>query len=241
MLRAAGARVARTAELASASIRPSGSRLPEVEVPGDFSSAAPFIVAATLLPGSRAHDPRRRPQPAAHRAARRARADGRARSAILTRRTRRRASRSATSRCARAELVATTIQRRGGAAARRRAAALRAARRAARAATSCVHGAEELRAQGDRPDRGRRRRAARDRRARRGPRRTASRSAASRPGRAAARSTRAATTASRCSARSPGSSRARACELEGAESVAISFPGFFDRPRSEPDDRTSQR
>src|SRR5438552_9219888 len=26
--------------------------LPEVDVPGDFSSAAPFVVAATLLPGS---------------------------------------------------------------------------------------------------------------------------------------------------------------------------------------------
>ena len=40
---------------------------------------------------------------------------------------------------------------------------------------------------------------------------TGSRSAACRRGRAAARSTRAATTASRCSARSPASSRARAC------------------------------
>jgi 5-enolpyruvylshikimate-3-phosphate synthase len=37
----------------SVSVEPAGAlRLPEVIVPGDFSSAAPFIVAATLLAGS---------------------------------------------------------------------------------------------------------------------------------------------------------------------------------------------
>jgi 3-phosphoshikimate 1-carboxyvinyltransferase len=51
MLEAAGASLARRP--GSVSIDPVPSlRLPEVHVPGDFSSAAPFIVAATLIPGS---------------------------------------------------------------------------------------------------------------------------------------------------------------------------------------------
>jgi len=51
MLDAAGARVRRRP--ASVSIEPAGQlRLPEVVVPGDFSAAAPFIVAATLIAGS---------------------------------------------------------------------------------------------------------------------------------------------------------------------------------------------
>ena len=51
MLAAAGARVRRRPS--SVSIEPPGSlELAEVTVPGDFSAAAPFIVAATLLPGS---------------------------------------------------------------------------------------------------------------------------------------------------------------------------------------------
>ena len=51
MLEAAGARVRRRP--ASASVEPAGRlMLREVTVPGDFSSAAPFIVAATLLAGS---------------------------------------------------------------------------------------------------------------------------------------------------------------------------------------------
>ena len=58
--------------------------------------------------------------------------------------------------------------------------------------------------------------------------RTASPSPACRPGRAAAGSTRAATTASRCSARSPASSRARACGSRAPKRAAISFPGFYD-------------
>jgi 3-phosphoshikimate 1-carboxyvinyltransferase len=51
MLEAAGARVRRRP--ASVSVEPA-ARLsqPQVHVPGDFSSAAPFIVAAALLPGS---------------------------------------------------------------------------------------------------------------------------------------------------------------------------------------------
>jgi 3-phosphoshikimate 1-carboxyvinyltransferase len=51
MLAAAGARVRRRPS--SVSIEPAGAlELPEVIVPGDFSAAAPFIVAAMLLPGS---------------------------------------------------------------------------------------------------------------------------------------------------------------------------------------------
>jgi 3-phosphoshikimate 1-carboxyvinyltransferase len=51
MLEAAGAHVRRRP--GSVSVEPARSlRLPEVIVPGDFSSAAPFIVAATLLAGS---------------------------------------------------------------------------------------------------------------------------------------------------------------------------------------------
>src|SRR5207247_2186719 len=51
MLEAAGARVRRRPN--SVSLEPPARlRLPEVIVPGDFSSAAPFIVAATLLAGS---------------------------------------------------------------------------------------------------------------------------------------------------------------------------------------------
>ena len=51
MLQSAGARVRRRP--GSVSVEPSGRlRLDSVFVPGDFSAAAPFIVAATLLPGS---------------------------------------------------------------------------------------------------------------------------------------------------------------------------------------------
>jgi 3-phosphoshikimate 1-carboxyvinyltransferase len=51
MLAAAGARVRRRP--ASVSLEPAARlELGEVEVPGDFSAAAPFLVAATLLSGS---------------------------------------------------------------------------------------------------------------------------------------------------------------------------------------------
>jgi 3-phosphoshikimate 1-carboxyvinyltransferase len=51
MLGAAGARVTRRPSGASID-PPQRLDLPDVEVPGDFSSAAPFVVAATILPGS---------------------------------------------------------------------------------------------------------------------------------------------------------------------------------------------
>jgi 3-phosphoshikimate 1-carboxyvinyltransferase len=51
MLTAAGVRVRRSA--AAVTIEPAGAlRLEEVVVPGDFSSAAPLLVAAALVPGS---------------------------------------------------------------------------------------------------------------------------------------------------------------------------------------------
>jgi 3-phosphoshikimate 1-carboxyvinyltransferase len=51
MLAAAGARVRRRPS--SVSVEPASRLdLPELTIPGDFSAAAPFIVAATLLPGS---------------------------------------------------------------------------------------------------------------------------------------------------------------------------------------------
>ena len=45
----------RAARRASPCSRPERLELGEIEVPGDFSSAAPFIVAATLVPGSELH------------------------------------------------------------------------------------------------------------------------------------------------------------------------------------------
>jgi 3-phosphoshikimate 1-carboxyvinyltransferase len=51
MLEAAGARVRRRGS--SVTVEPAGAlRLGEVVVPGDFSSAAPLLVAAALVPGS---------------------------------------------------------------------------------------------------------------------------------------------------------------------------------------------
>src|SRR5205823_7098151 len=51
MLEAAGVRLRRSAN--SARVEPAGAlRLGEVDVPGDFSSAAPLLVAAALVPGS---------------------------------------------------------------------------------------------------------------------------------------------------------------------------------------------
>ena len=54
MLQEAGASV--TVRQTSVTVRPAERlSLGEVEVPGDFSSAAPFVVAATLVPGSEIH------------------------------------------------------------------------------------------------------------------------------------------------------------------------------------------
>ena len=70
MLRAAGARAA-AREPGGVEVWPAARLEPlQIEVPGDFSAAAPFVVAATLLPGSRLRLARRRRQPDAHRAPR---------------------------------------------------------------------------------------------------------------------------------------------------------------------------
>ena len=54
MLEAAGARITRRPT--SVTVWPAERlELGEIEVPGDFSSAAPFVVAATLVPGSELH------------------------------------------------------------------------------------------------------------------------------------------------------------------------------------------
>jgi 3-phosphoshikimate 1-carboxyvinyltransferase len=54
MLEAAGASITRREK--SVTVHPAERlELGEIEVPGDFSSAAPFIVAATLVPGSELH------------------------------------------------------------------------------------------------------------------------------------------------------------------------------------------
>ena len=54
MLAAAGARVTRPADERDV-VAGTTSALGPIDVPGDFSSAAPFLVAATLLPGSELH------------------------------------------------------------------------------------------------------------------------------------------------------------------------------------------
>ena len=77
-----------------------------------------------------------------------------------------------------------------------------------------VEGAQELRAEGVRPDRDRRRRAARPRRRHRGDRRRLRGARHRRPARRHDR-TRTATTGSRCSARSPGWRAARASRSSG--------------------------
>ena len=155
------------------------------------------------------HDPRRQPQPAPHRPARRARADGR------PRRDPRRAARIGAEqvgdlevRCGRADR--DDDQARRGAAARRRAAALRAAR-GARARRELGLRRRRAAAQGDRPDRG----ASSTRCARSAcaPRRTRTGFSVTGVPDASARrqeSTRGATTGSRCSALLQGLRRARA-------------------------------
>ena len=202
--------------------------LGSTSVPGDFSAAAPFLVAATLLPGSRADDPRRRtstrPAPACSTCS----------SAWA------RASRSSTGRRAGGEPVADLEVRSAAARPRPRSTPSEVPRLVDELPLFAL--AAALRPRRER--RPRRRRAAREGD---GPDRNRddcatepSACASLRrddgfrvrgrpdPLRAAARWARTAITGSRCSARSRGSSRAKACELEGAEAVAVSFPGFFD-------------
>ena len=224
MLEAAGARVRRSAS--SVTVEPAGAlRLEEVVVPGDFSSAAPLLVAAALVPGSdlTIHDlgvnPRRTGS------ARRARADGRSRLGVRPA-PRAAASRSPPCRCRPGELVATEIAAAEvpGLVDELPLVALLASH--ARGETR-VSGADELRVkETDRIE------AVTDGLQPLGAR------IHSRPdgwtvtgvprGCAAAGSTRAAITGSPCSAPSPGVSSREGVAIEGADTAAISFPGFYE-------------
>ena len=118
--------------------------LGEVEVPGDFSSAAPFLVAATLFPGSELHvhgvnlNPRRTGLLA------RARAHGRATSPSTT------GARSAASRAATSTSARPSCRRRRSAPTRCRSRSTSCrssrSRRRAPAGDSRLRGAAELRA-----------------------------------------------------------------------------------------------
>ncbi len=225
LLAQAGVRVTRRPR--SVTVAPAERlELGEVEIPGDFSSAAPFIVAGTLLAGSEltVHgvnlNPRRtgllvvlERMGANITVFNRRRIGGEPAGDLDIRpvRARRRDDR-----------------RRGGAAARRRAAALRPAR-GARARRQRAPRRRRAPRQGDRPDRGGRGRAPQPRRAHPRDAGRASPSAASpRGSAAAARSTRAATTGSRCSARSPASSRAKGSRSRARTARRYRFPGFYD-------------
>ena len=98
--RACRARVSRAGRRASRSSVRRALRLADVEIPGDISSAAPFLVAAAIVPGSARHGARGRAQPAPDGPARRARAHGREDRDLQPAADRRRAG-AATSRCAR--------------------------------------------------------------------------------------------------------------------------------------------
>ena len=210
MLERAGARRHAPAERASRSSLRERLAAREIEVPGDFSSAAPFLVAADARSGLRAVtstasnlNPRRtglldvlermgasdhdlQPAPDRRRAGRRPRG------ARLRARRRRR---SRPPRCRGLIDELPLLRARGVPCARGE------SRRPRRGGAA---------REGVRPDRGRRRGAASARRPHPRDATTASGSGASRRACGAASSTPAATIASRCSARSPGSSRARA-------------------------------
>ena len=222
LLAQAGVRVTRKPH--SVTVSPPGKlELGEVEIPGDFSAAAPFVVAGTLLAGSEltVHGVNLNPR----------------RTGLLTVLERMGANITVFNRRRIGGEPAGDLdirprarrgddQRRRGAAARRRAAALRPARRA-RAWRQRAPRRRRAAREGDRPDRGRRRRPPQPRRAH--PRDAGGLHRPRRPrgSAAAARSTHAATTGSPCSARSPASSRG-GVEVEGADSAAVSFPGFYD-------------
>ena len=148
---------------------PERLRLAAVDVPGDFSSAAPFIVAATLIPESRItiHDVSLNPRRTGlldvlERMG--------ARVGILQRR-RIGAEQVGDLEVRAAELTATTI--RLATRCRGWSTSCRSSRCSPRMAhgESWVYGAGELRAKESRPDRGRRRGSARGRRPHRGARR----------------------------------------------------------------------
>ena len=159
MLREAGVRI--TTRAGSVSVDPPQSlRLDAVDVPGDFSSAAPFIVAATIVPESRItiHDVGLNPRRTGLLAVL-DRMGGRV-GILIRRRFGQEPGGDLEIRAA--QLTATEIDARGGAAPDRRAAAVRAPRRA-RPRDEPRARCRRAAAQGVRPDRGARRRAARAR------------------------------------------------------------------------------
>ena len=180
--------------------------------------------------GLRAARPRRQPQPAAHRAARRS-SSAWAPSVTVYNRREIGGEPAGDLEVRSAELVAHDRRRAGGAARDRRAAALRARRRvrARRQRAARRRGAAR---QGDRPHRGDRRRAARARRSTCGDdRRRLRGSAASRRASAAAGSRAAATTGSRCSAPSPGSPRSEGVRDRGADARGRKLPRLLRAAR----------
>ena len=208
MLAAAGARVARRP--GSVTLEPAQSlRLPEVLVPGDISSAAPFLAAAALLPGSRltVHDVGLNPLRAGFLDVLERMG---VRVGILNRR-RSRASRSATSR----SRAASSSRRRSSAQRCRGSSTSCRSWRCSprwRTVTTVDHGAPRSCARRS-PTGSRRRDAALRAIGARTEERPDGFVDPRRPARAcaAARSTPRATTASRCSARSRVSPRARVC------------------------------
>ena len=207
-------------------------------MPGDFSSAAPFVVAATLVPGSELHvhgvnlNPRR--------------------TGLLEILERMGASITVYNRRAiggepggdlevhSAPLVGTTVGAKEVPLAIDELPLFALAAACARG-ESVLRGAEELRAkETDRIE------ATVDALRALGARARATDDGFShhrRPGPAAGRPDRraAATTASPCSARSPGSPRARACASRTPDAVAVSFPGFFEMRRRAPASTRRQR
>ena len=181
-------------------------------------------------PGLRAARPRRQPQPAAHRPARRARADGRRASPSTT------AGASAGEPAGdldvrHAELVGTNVGAEEVPLRDRRAAALRArgrlrARRERRYAAPASCG--RRRPTGSRPSSTGCAGSARTS----GRRRTASESAASRPGCAAARWTSRGDHRIAMLAAVAGLASREGVRSRGRRGVAVSFPGFFDLLRS---------
>ena len=224
MLQAAGGRIVRRPT--SVSVDPADSlSLGTVDVPGDFSSAAPFIVAATLVPGSQLtiHDVGLNPRRTGlldvlermgarigivHRRRRGHGGGGRHRGELG----RAHGDRDLGRRGPAADRRAAAVRARGG---------LRARRQRASPAP------RELRAEGERPRRDRRAPAPRG-------------SACTRQGQPDGFSSRAFPPVRRAGGRGRGDHRIamlgavaglisrEGVEIEGAESVGVSFPGFFE-------------
>ena len=224
MLRAAGARLTTKGSRISVE-RAERLELGEIDVPGDFSAAAPFVVAATLLPGSElilqgvgVNPSRTGLLDALERMG--------ARISVFNRRTQS-GEPVADLEVTHAELVATEIVPRRGAADDRRAAAVRARRvdgarhepraRRCRAARQGV-GSHRLGGGG----------AAGGRRARAADGRRLSRSAACRRGREAARSSAAGDHRVAIVGAVAGVVSQEGVRVRGADAAAVSFPGFYE-------------